>query len=78
MKLKDYLEKENITMDEFAAMTDMSKNNVWQIANGRKSGKRVTRIIVAATNGEVTAEELKGGVPTKEWVTRYKKSRTSE
>lgn len=61
MKLKDWIRKEGITVERFAAMVICSRGYLHEIMAERKSPKPpLSKRIIVATRGEVGWEDLYG------------------
>lgn len=59
MELKQYLKQKRIPITEFAGMINYSRENLHGIMKGnRKAGRKLIKIIIEFTHGEVTEEEL--------------------
>ena len=58
MKLVNYLKRNQITRDEFAAMIGVDRVSVWRWENGRVFPLRHLEAIARATDGKVTANDF--------------------
>ncbi len=59
MLLRDYLHHNRITYEEFGKNINYGAKYICGIANGsRRPGRKVIELIVQATQGQVTAEEI--------------------
>lgn len=77
MKLKEWLAAKNITQSDLARQLGMSRDHVHVVVNGKvKPGRRFVDVIVAYTNGEVTAKDfgMEGYKPNKIIIARPKKN----
>lgn len=60
MTLKEYLEKHDMTPEEFSTKTGISRASIYRYVNGCKPSKAIAMMIYAATKKKVTMEELRG------------------
>ncbi len=58
MKLKEYLESQGITVQQFAKTTGMSRASIYMYLHGRVPHMNNVKIISIATKGRVLPEDL--------------------
>lgn len=64
MKLKDYLDNNNITVASFARRCDCQSISIWNIIRkGSRPRPKLAKKIEEVTNGAITAEELRANKP---------------
>lgn len=74
MNLKKYLKKSDITQAEFGRRLQISRNYISMLGRGiYRPSVHLARAIEAATNGEVTFEELRSLSPKREESIRWVK-----
>ena len=62
VKLKDYFDKKGIHPVKFATKNNISTTSIYRYMRGETSPSRErAKIIVEATEGEVTMNDLRGG-----------------
>ena len=61
MTIKEYLEKKDMSLTEFADLVGIKFNSMWLIMKGRRKPSRgLAYEIQIASDGEINAEELLG------------------
>lgn len=74
MILKEYLFRKNMKISVFSRMLECNRSYLNDIVNGvKKPGKRLAKDIEAATDGEVTFDELMNPLPMEEQQEKQKK-----
>ncbi len=61
MNLRDYLNKNDIRIEEFACHVGVSVSSLWHYFSGiRRPSKNTAALIQWASDGQVTIEEMRG------------------
>jgi hypothetical protein len=58
MKLPDYLDSQNVSDARFAALVGTDRRTVWRWRKGSRPASRYIGAIVAATGGQVEANDF--------------------
>lgn len=59
MDLRQYIKKEGLFIKDFSEMVNYDRTTIQKVMTGeRKPGRKLINAIIAATNGEVTKEDI--------------------
>lgn len=65
MKLRDWLDKQRMTREGFAALIGTDHSTVTRYVHGRMPKREILNRIVSATDGEVTANDFLADEPVR-------------